>query len=672
MAAAFASGCALNIGSDIPLPPLAYILLGTGLIAGMAWRSKAYGHYLLVLFLLMGAAGFSVASVHTELKKGPRFLREAHLSIIGKLVDWQIRPDRPVRMMIKPLEVDGRSEGLPRLVRLTVRTGIDLDVVPGSVVQLTAFVGPLSGPAVPGGFDFARKAFFDGIGGQGFSTSDIKLVADRPDLAAGSLGVLEQARQAVADRIMKVLPGQEGAIAVALLVGYRHYLTEETATAFRDAGLAHLMAISGLHMGLVAAAAFFAFEYLFALFPRVALRIPPRKQAAILAWLVAVLYLGLSGMSTATVRAFIMVSIGILAVLVDRRVLSLRSVALAGLAILILSPDAIASAGFQMSFSATAALVTVYEKLPKSWTTRGQNPVMRLLQFIFLSLLTTLVAELAIAPFAIYHFQAVPLVGLGANLAAVPLVSVLVMPCAFLTLLLLPFGFEGALLPALGSGTGLLLEIAQIFSSPNHAVLHVTRPPPAFLVLAALLLMAFVLIKGRAKLPVLLLSAPLLLWASQGPAINILIDNQGQVVAHRKEGNDIYFVSGGRRGGFRDEVWSRYWGISPHQKAAPLPKVCDGTGCDYRFAEDFQISRVTDLSALRTICAEADMVVIPHRWRRYCRGRALIITEEDLDRIGPLGIDSTSRMLYWASPDRNRPWSPATREEMWQASRPYQ
>ena len=213
----------------------------------------------------------------------------------------------------------------------------------------------------------------------------------------------------------------------------------------RDSGLAHLLAISGLHIGLVAGLIFFLVRLALACVEPIALRYPIKKIAAGVAVTGAFGYLVISGATLPTQRAFVMVSIVMAAVMLDRTAISLRLVALAAGIILILSPEALLSASFQMSFAAVIALVAVYEyAAPRTaaWRERGGILSSRIAMFVAATILTTVVASLATAPFAIYHFNRVALFGLLANMLAVPMMAMWIMPTGLLSMLLMPLGLE--------------------------------------------------------------------------------------------------------------------------------------------------------------------------------------------------------------------------------------
>lgn len=652
--AAFAAGCLFQIATDTE--PLGFgWLLGLSAIGASATLAvpqlRRFGAQLILSLIL----GMTCAAGRIESMRGPAFASERYVTLEGRLDSIEERPGGGVRLLVSPTRVNNMTEGLPHGIRLLVRTQISGELLAGSSIRTAALLHGPRGAITPDGFDFARKAFFDGIGAEGFAAGPVEVIGQP---ATNWSDRVERIRQTVAERIMADQPDQSGAVTVALLVGYRHYLSEETVDDFRDAGLAHLMAISGLHMGLITTAAFFLFELLFASWSAIALRVQPRKLAACAAWGVALGYLLLSGMGLATVRAFIMVSIALLAVLLDRRVLSIRNVAIAAGVILLIWPEAILSVGFQMSFAATSALVVAYERLSRSQlkVPMGQGIMGKVVRFMAMTAFTTIVAEVAVAPFALYHFQATPLVGLGANLLAVPLVSLVVMPLALLALLLMPFGLEAPVLHVMAAALDLVRETAAFFSAPSFGVAHIPQQSGGFIVTASIVQFLCLLIKTRAVWFPAGLAVMLMPILYQGARQDLLIDSGGNIVAVFDQSAGRFDISGGRRGGFRDDAWARYWGLSPDDPPGRLMRRCDSEGCLTQVRTGLLLAKARTIDGMRRDCARADIVVMPVRWRRYCRGDAVKLTEEGLARYGPVAYDLRTGEVRWSRKRGNRPW----------------
>ncbi|WP_262691826.1 ComEC/Rec2 family competence protein [Kordiimonas aestuarii] len=654
--------CALYIAVPVATPGFWFWLSCVLLVAGLVIWRRLHRHYGVQL-MMMALLACLVASWRIMDVVAPRLDAEHYVALTGIVEEFSVRPDRAPRLTLRPTVMDDRTAGLPRRVRLIVRTKTPDDLTRGATVSFKAILSPPSGPVVPGGYDFARAGFFDGIGAEGYAASRIDLVK-KTQSDTELRDRLNSIRAYVAAELTRILPGQKGAIAVALTVGDRHYINKETAGEIRDAGLAHLLAISGLHMGLITAAAFFVIEYLFASIPAVALRIRPKKIAAVVAWGVACGYLLLSGMGIATIRAFIMISVALLAVLADRRVLSLRSIALAALAILLLWPEAVLSVSFQMSFAATAALIAVYEVLSAcGWTARGDaGPVRRFLRFIAFMAFTSLIAQVAIAPFALYHFQTLSVIGIAANVVVVPLMSAAIMPLALITLVLMPFGLHTWPAEFLGLGLEQVIMLANYFAHFPYAVHRAGAPSDLYLMLASLCFCALLVIRHLRAATVLLMAYVLLLAMPFGRTADVLLDREGRVIARADAASGRLQIIGGRRDSYRDENWRRYWGLDLEHEAGVLHRHCDASACRTGLGGGRYVTVLKSMSALRQACAAGDIVVGPRRWNMFCRGESVYIFAENFDYLGTVAIyypedgSGDGMRFRWSKPRGKRPW----------------
>ena len=356
----------------------------------------------------------------------------------------------------------------PQRVRLITRSKHQ-PIRPGDGIAGLARLQPPSGPALPGSYDFAFYAFFNGLGAYGFFLGPPELRLDGAQQASMTQNIglqLARIREEITRRIRNVLTGDTAGFASALTVADRRAMSPATVDALRESGLAHVLAISGLHMALVSGTLFFFLRVCFSFFPPLVQAFPVKKIAAAAALLVATFYLLISGASISTQRAWIMLAIMLFAVILDRPALTMRNVALAAIIIIMVTPSAVMGPGFQMSFAATVALIATYAY----WTLLGNQQagsaasgfgannapasglVRLLVVFLFGLAMTSLVAGLATAPFATYHFHRVASLGLLANLAAMPIVTFIVMPAGLLALLAMPLGLEHWPLVVMGQG----------------------------------------------------------------------------------------------------------------------------------------------------------------------------------------------------------------------------
>lgn len=485
---AFAVGILVYFALPVEPSPRLLALVPLGVIGAIAGARRAAG--LAVLFwlgLALALAGFAVAQLRTLQVAAPVLPRSGVYHVEGVIRAAEPRNDGQ-RLLLGDLVIERLEEAAtPALVRFTVRR-TEVPFLPGQRIKARARLQPPSGAAVPGGFDFAMRAWFERLGGVGFALGAPELLAAGPGTGTRPIATL---RHAVAARAERIIPGADGAVAAALLTGLRASIPDRVWHDMQASGLAHLLAISGLHMTLIAGTVFVVARALFALWPALALRVVPKKPAAVVALLAALGYLLLAGATVPTQRAFMMAAVALLAVLLDRNPVSMRLLAMAAFVVLVIAPESLLGPSFQMSFAAVTGLVAFYElRLGQLALTPPENdrqrPARLLLVYFIGILVTTLIASLATTPFAAYHFQRVATYGVLANLVAVPLTAFWIMPAGLLALLLMPFGLDAPILHVMGAGIGIVLDVAAFVAALPGAGIDVSPWPPSSLLLLAL------------------------------------------------------------------------------------------------------------------------------------------------------------------------------------------
>ena len=271
------------------------------------------------------------------------------------------------------------------------------------------------------------------------------------------------------------------------MAGVRSDLDEHTWHDFQVAGLAHLIAIAGLHMSLVAGTVFTVARFLLALIPWIALRVRVHKPAALIAFAVAAFYLAVSGATVPTQRAFVSFGVALVAILLDRNPFSLRLLAWAALAVLAIQPEALGGASFQLSFAAVLGLMATYETFRlRAHAQADAGPLGHLRSYVLGVIATTLMASSATAPFSAYHFQTIATYGILGNLIAVPITSFLVMPMGLLGLALMPVGLDAPAFRLMGWGCDAVLWTAHTVASLPGASITVHQWPLSVLLLMIL------------------------------------------------------------------------------------------------------------------------------------------------------------------------------------------
>jgi competence protein ComEC len=354
-------GVALNLAADRE-PALWLPAILVAVFGALAWFSRARP---LPLGIWIGmaavAAGFLSMGLRTARVATPVLDHVRIVKLQGFVEEVDLRP-KGARLVLSVIDAGDMPPDLaPRRVRVTTRT--TPDVAAGDYVGLQARMLPPSRAALPGGYDFARDAYFQGVGAVG-STLGATTRLPPPREVSWRQRVsaeIDQARNRLALRVNAIIGGNEGAIAAAMVTGKRDFLSNDAKDLIREAGIFHIITISGVQMTLVAGIFFVLVRRLLALSPTLALNYPIKKWAAGVAMIGSILYDVATGSRVGTERALTMTLIVLAAVILDRRALTMRNLALAVLAIVALEPEAILGVSFQLSFAAVGALVTVME-----------------------------------------------------------------------------------------------------------------------------------------------------------------------------------------------------------------------------------------------------------------------------------------------------------------------
>ncbi|MEQ6248273.1 ComEC/Rec2 family competence protein [Sulfitobacter sp. HNIBRBA3233] len=519
--------------------------------------------------LLLVAAGMLLAGARSYLVAAPTLEFRYYGAVEGRIIAIDRSQSDALRLTLDEVRLDRVPPArTPLRVRLSLHgdRSADITPLPGLRVMVTAHLAPPSGPVEPGGFDFQRHAWFVRLGAVGYARTPLMGVAD----STGGLHVA-RLRKAASARFTAVLPGDIGGFAAAVTTGDRAGMSAEALDALRASNLAHLLAISGLHMGLMSGVVFAALRLVMALVPAIALRWPTRSIAAAGALAVAAGYLALSGGNVATQRAFVMVAVALCALMVGRRAISLRAVAVAAVIVLVLRPEALLSPGFQMSFAATTALVAVFGVIrDRQWPLgpAWARPAVA----VFIS---SAVAGLATAPIAAAHFNAIAQYGLIANLLSVPLMGAVVIPAALVAAVLAPFGLEALGLWAMGLGVRWILWVAETVASLPDARTFVPGPGPWVLPLLALGALFFLLWQGRLRWAGLVaVAASFVLWVGEDRPDLLIASDGGLVGVMTAEGRAL---SKERGAGFVAQNWLENDGDGAAQPDAAGRWGGDGT-----------------------------------------------------------------------------------------------
>lgn len=479
-----------------PHPVHVWGVLGAAFVFWLAARrwSTSDTAITLSVILLGTALGLAAASQRAQTVAAPVILTATDPAMIEGWVQ-DIEPGRNgVRLLVRVHSIAGMAaEQTPKFVRLTHTSR--LEVFPGRFVRCWSVLRPPPGPAMPGEYDFRRQAWFAELGAVGYVQGRCRggTLGSHRELGAQAQLWLGAARRNLAAAVNEQAGQRAGGFAAALVSGDRSFMSEEDTEALRASGLSHIISISGLHLSILGGLVFLLVKRSLVFIEPIALRIAVQKPAAIAAILACLAYLVVSGGAVETQRSFVMAAIVFGAVIFDRAAISLRTFAIAMVAVVLLQPESVVSPGFQMSFAATGALIAAFEV----WRNRRSQSdnVMGPIAFSWVSIIvTSVVAGLATMPYAIYHFDRATPIGLVANLAATPVITFLSAPAAACAFLLAPFGQSEIGLRLFGYSLEIVLWIGHFFAEFEGEVTPSRHLMPA----SAMILATFALGAGAA------------------------------------------------------------------------------------------------------------------------------------------------------------------------------
>ncbi len=612
---------------DLPAEPNGWAGVAAVLVALLAcvagWRAPVMRA--VALAGLAAALGFlsGQAATARALPIEPLPTRAVVLTGVVRGVDL-LPEGRRVTLAEVRLEPD--KPPLARLIRVRLHRADLAPLGAGDRIRVRSLIRPPSSPAYPGGWDLQRDAFFSGLGGSGYALNPSEMLERAPP--RGGTAMLQGVRDWIASRAMAGLPGPAGAVAATLLTGTTTAIPQRDREAFRDSGLAHLLAVAGLHIGIVMGLVMGATRLALALSERTALHWPTKAIAAGTALAVGGAYLLLTGAHLPIIRSFAMACLVTLGLVLGRRALSLRGLALAAAALMLLAPNEVVGVSFGMSFSAVLALIAGYEALrPLLARLHGDGWGRRFLSHVVALAVTSMLAGSASAPFGAYYFGHFQLYFIIANVAAVPLTAFWVMPLGLIALVLMPLGIEPLALVPMGWGIEGILWIGRTVAAWPSATLAVPHMPAWGLCVFSLGLAWLGLWRSRVRLagvPVMLIG---LLSPIVAPAPDILISSEARLIAMRAERTYLISQSGASK--FIREAWQS------HLAAGPLLPL--RTGEPASCGPDF----------CRLLRGETQTLILRTRVQPDCAGVDLLVSAEPARGECPAGVPYVDRFSVW-------------------------
>ncbi|HKX92897.1 MAG TPA: ComEC/Rec2 family competence protein [Sphingomicrobium sp.] len=644
------------------LAPWFVVGFGGGIAAWFALPSPAQWAAFLCFGSALGVAGFVLGSGRSGRAVGWFSLA----AVLGCALIWlraghvaSPRLSRPAVVSFQA-EVEGVETLVARdAVRLTlavkdarlpprVRVSVNADAVPagltsGAVVKIRARLAPPPPMALPGTYDFARDAWFRGIGAVGRALGPVQIVR------AGDGGTLESVRERLGRHIREQLPGSEAGIAVALVTGDQNSVGEDDAEAMRASGLTHLLSVSGLHIAAVVGFAMLLSLKLLALSERLASRFNLVLVSAGVAAAAGIAYTLLTGAQVPTVRSCVAAVLVLLGIGLGRDAISIRLVAVGALVVLAFRPEALAGASFQMSFAAVTAIVALHSTpwARRLFQRRDEGLAMRCGRALMVLVLTGLAVELALIPLALFHFHRTGLYGVAANIIAIPLTTFVIMPLEASALLLDAVGAGRPLWALTGWAIAALLRLAHgVADSPGAVAMLPSMPRLAFgLMVAGGLWLCLWTRRWRRLGLIPAATGAILAWAA--PAPDLLITGDGRhLVVLAADGTPLLLRD--RTGDFVRKLFAEASGYDgdPDLLAGGSSSVCSRDACvaiirkngrEWRLLATRSPTRI-DWSRITQACATSDIVVSDRRLPRGCTPRWLKLDRAALARSGGVAI----------------------------------
>ena len=590
-------------------------------------------------------------------------------SLTGNLLAREERPaEERVRLRLASREP---GTGRPIQVRVNLDSADDrAELSEGAVIQLRARIVPPAPPMLPGGYDFARASWFSGIAATGSALGPVKVITP-----GDSDSVLRKIQRSLSHHVRENLQGSPGALAAAFASGDRGAIAPEDEDAMRDAGLTHLLSISGLHVSAVIAGAYFITLRLLALFPWLALRVRVPIMAAGAGASAGLFYTLLTGAEVPTIRSCIAAVLVMLALVLGREPLSMRMIAVGAMLVLLVWPEAVINPGFQMSFASVIAIVSLHSSAPmRAWGAPREEPLWRKWsRQLAMLLVTGVVIELALMPIGLFHFHRAGIYGALANVIAIPLTTVASMPLIALALLFDCIGAGAPFWWLAGKSLELLLALAHWTAGMPGAVTmmpEMGRGAFALFVLGGLWLALW---RGKVRLIGLLPAALGLILLLQVRAPDLLISGDGRHVGITGEAVGELLVLRESRSDYTRDNLTETAGMSGELKvlddwpgAHCTPGYCSITlrrgGRDWQVLMARGKTMVPERS-LASACERADVVVSERYLPWSCHPRWLKVDRGMLEQSGGLTINLERGTVRSVAQDEGQHgwWSPPER-----------
>ena len=615
-------------------PTTPFLLAGAAMVMGVmliiitviyARPSFVSGLFLIGMAMVFAAAGMLAHGI-TRPPSPPEFTAIKQINIQGEVLMTEVMTNGRQRIRLRPHgnPHDGYDY---RLITAAKSPAL----MPGDVITASARLQPPLRQLLPGGFDFTRHAHRQDFIATGF-IKNIKRIEKRAP------SYVHYLRYSVQARLYAHLDPDVAAVASALLVGLRGGITRDIREDFRGSGLAHLLAISGLHMALFWGSVVAVIRLVVACFPHLASRFSSLKIATICAGPFGLGYLILSGMPISAVRAFLMLALVMVAILMTRRGFTLHHVALVAMGILIFNPESLYHPAFQMSFAAVFALVAGWVMVHRSGLAGTKQHF--LIRYFLGIISASLLASAASAPFVLHHFGLTTLWSLFANIVGMPLMGFMIIPVGAAALLLMPLGLEALPLAVMGAGIEALVFSAGKFADLPYARLAIKPPSGTVLVFIALAMISAALpltghLLRRFSIPLAASIIALVVWVTTPMPVAVVTALHGRQVAAVKGADNSLYFSRKKIDPFTQSILRRPFGVAEGKYIGSVKCPNCGRGWVRLEATDgLVVGLVYRKFALTQACRESDLVLSMATAAYPCASGAKLVDKAQIEDAG--------------------------------------
>ena len=655
-----AFGFGVGIYYGLPFEPPSFLiplLAVLSLIAAVFFWHRAKWPLLALVLVMFGAAWVNFLT----LQKSGVILSEplTPRPVVGMVENIE-RTEHGVRFTLSHLTVnDLPAARTPSRARLSIRLKKD-DQTPlpkiGDAIHLMAGLMPPMGPALPHGFDFARFFYDRDIGSIGYGMPPWQIIAadDAPDAAHRFLNW----RLNITEDIIKTLGTGAGGVAAGLVTGDARAITKDDFEALRASNLYHIIAISGEHMVVIAGVIFISLRMLalLALPKRLSLRPQVKSIAAAITLVLITAYLFVTGTPISAVRAYVMIVLVLLAVLLRRHVDPMRSLSITAFIMLVATPSDLLDPGFELSFAATLAIVALVEStLLRARAQREEHRFTRMVYLFLTMILISVVAEIATTPIVISQFNNVSLYGVFANMLATPIMSLYLMPTVALFFILLPFGLHHVALTLMKYGIDALLCLSRWVAGFPHAQQFAPAIPGYGIAIFTFGLLWVCLwhTNTRRYGAIAMVLGVMTIFLNDAP--DVLVGGGGKQIAIRTK--DGFRLAHGRATSMIPELWANGLGYGQFEEADEPDWRCDKMGCIARVKEKL-IAFPNDGLALAEDCRRVQ-IIITKLSDVKCESGAKVIDGAALAHANVLALWIGDKIRTETSADwqGKRPWS---------------